>query len=105
MLTLFDDFRLLRIYSPNLNKKIFFTKKNLILFGPNYFNIKDSANLLIDNDIAYVVNSEKELLGKIKSLINNWNKTKEKANRAEKIVKDQKGSIGKTKKRILDFLV
>jgi len=80
-------------------------QKNLILFGPNYFNIKDSANLLIDNDIAYIVNSEKELLEKIKYLINNWDKTQKKANRAKKIIQEQKGSIGKTKKRILDFLV
>lgn len=80
-------------------------QKNLVLFGPNYFNIKDSASFLLDNDVAYVVKSEKELLEKMRFLINNWDVTKETAKKAEKIVKGQKGSIEKTKNIILDFLV
>ena len=80
-------------------------QKNLVLFGPNYFNIKDSASFLLDNDVAYVVKSEKELLEKMRFLINNLDVTKETAKKAEKIVKGQKGSIEKTKNIILDFLV
>lgn len=80
-------------------------KKNIVLFGPNYFNIKDSANFLIENKVAYLVKSERQLLNKLEFLINDWDKTKKTTERAKKIIKDQKGSIEKTIKRMLDFLV
>ncbi|MGM0410234.1 MAG: 3-deoxy-D-manno-octulosonic acid transferase [Bacillota bacterium] len=79
-------------------------QKNVILFGPNYFNIKDSANFLIDNEVAFVVNSEKKLLKKIKFLIDNLDMTKDNAKKAAELIKQQKGSIKKTKKIILNFI-
>ena len=79
-------------------------QRNLVLFGPNYFNIKDSANFLIDNDVAFVVDSEKEFLEKTIFLISNWEMTKEKAKNAAKLVGEKKGSIKKIEKVISHFI-